>query len=79
MARLLSLHKAAGELATTMPDIIAHPEAARALERDVVRMMVRCLTEGIAPEPDHHRHDRALSMRRFEQALKENTDESLNV
>ena len=79
MERLLSLHKAAGELAATVPDIIARPEVARALEQELVRVMVRCLTEGIAPEPDDHRHARVPVMRRFEQVLKENPDQPLHV
>jgi len=79
LARLLSLHKAAGQLAATVPDILAHPEVARALEQELVRMMVRCLTEGIAPEPDHHRRDRVPVMRRFEQVLKENPDDPLHI
>jgi len=79
MARLLSLHKAAGQLAATVPDLLAHPEVARALEQELVRTMVRCLTEGIAPEPDHHRHDRVPVMRRFEQVLKENPDHPLYI
>ena len=79
MARLLSLHKAAGQLAATVPDILAHPEVARALEQELARMMVRCLTEGITPEPDHHRHYRVPVMRRFEQVLKENPDDPLHI
>jgi len=42
-------------------------------------MMVRCLTEGITPEPDHHRHYRVPVMRRFEQVLKENPDDPLHI
>ena len=79
MARLLNLHKAAGQLAATVPDILAHPEVARALEQELVRTMVRCLTEGIAPEPDHHRRDRVQVMRRFEQVLKEYPDDPLHI
>jgi len=79
LARLLSLHKAAGQLAATVPDILAHPEVARALEQKLVHMMVRCLTDGVAPKPDHHRHNRVSVMRKFEQVLKDNPDDPLHI
>src|SRR6202011_438782 len=43
-ARLSSLHEAAGHLAKTAPDILAHPEVARALEHTLVHAMVMCLS-----------------------------------
>jgi hypothetical protein len=73
------LHNAAGQLAATVPDILSHPEIARALEYELVRMLVRCLTEGKSPAPDHHRHDRVPVMRRFEQVLKEKPDGPLYI
>jgi len=79
MARLLSLHKAASQLAATVPDILAHPEVARALEQELVRTMVRCVTEGIAPKPDHPQHARMPVMHRLEQLLKESPDQPLHV
>jgi AraC-like DNA-binding protein len=45
MLRLQNLHKAAGDLAATAPDILAHPEVAKALEQELVRVMVACLTD----------------------------------
>src|SRR6202012_3456012 len=42
MQRLLRLHKAAGHLAATVPDILAHPEVARAIEQELVRVMLGC-------------------------------------
>jgi AraC-like DNA-binding protein len=49
--RLRSLHNAAGLLAGKYPNILTHPETARALENALVHAMVTCLTEH-APVPD---------------------------
>jgi hypothetical protein len=43
MARLLSLHEAANRLAATAPDILAHPEVARAIEQGMLRALIACL------------------------------------
>jgi hypothetical protein len=43
MSRLLTLHKAAGELAKFAPDVLAHSEVARALEQTLLHAMITCL------------------------------------
>lgn len=43
MDRLLHLHKAAEHLAATVPDVLVHPEVARAIEQELVRVMICCL------------------------------------
>jgi hypothetical protein len=48
LARLSSLHEAAGQLAKTAPDILSHPEVARALEDGLVHAMVSCISGGEA-------------------------------
>src|SRR5690242_225257 len=40
MNRLARLHSAAGDLAATAPDILAHPEVAKAIEQELIRVMV---------------------------------------
>jgi AraC-like DNA-binding protein len=42
-AHLQRLHSKACNLAETTPEIIAHPEAARALEQDLIHALVNCL------------------------------------
>jgi AraC-like DNA-binding protein len=76
-ARLLSLHEAAGHLAKTAPDILAHSEIARALEQALVHAMVLCISGGEAAETSsaHHRH--AVIMRRLEEVLDANSDRTL--
>jgi AraC-like DNA-binding protein len=72
MSRLLALHEAAGQLAAIVPDILAHAEVCRAIEHELMHLMVRCLTEGQVLRTDSPRHQRRLVMRRFEDFLDAN-------
>ena len=44
MSRLLSLHNAVGGLAATTPDILSHPEVAKAIEQELAQALIACLT-----------------------------------
>ena len=70
MSRLMKLHEAAGNLAATVPDLLAHHEVARAIEQELIHVTVRCLSEGATGRTDEH--TRLPVMRRFEQALEAN-------
>ena len=50
VSRLLSLHKAVGQLAHDTPDILELPEVGRALEEQLIHLMVRCLAESALTE-----------------------------
>jgi AraC-like DNA-binding protein len=69
VAHLQRIHSKACRLAETKPEIIAHPEAARALEQELVHALVACLTAddayGNLTTTRHH----AEIMVRFEEAL----------
>ena len=77
MLRLMRLHEAAAHLATEVPDILAHPEVARAMEDELVRAMVACLTEGQGAGQRGRGHHRQLVMRRLERVLEANQDKPL--
>ena len=77
MSRLLHLYEAAEHLAETVPDILNHPEVARATEDALVRAMVACLVEGEAVGSDNSHGRRAPVMQRFERVLEENLDRPL--
>jgi len=77
MLRLMRLHEAAAHLAATVPDILAHPEVARAVEQELVRAMVACLTDGAAVRAPVPRDWRIPVMRRFERVLEANPDRPL--
>ena len=66
LAHLRELHAAAGKLAWSAPDVLAHPEAARSLEDALTRAMLRCLTDGERLETDRtFRNHLAVMARRL--------------
>jgi AraC-like DNA-binding protein len=79
MSRLLNLHKAAADLAATAPEILLHPEVAKAMEQELVRAMIACLTDPATEERYRARRQRLMVMARFEQMLEARRDESLYV
>jgi AraC-like DNA-binding protein len=77
LSRLSQLHKAAGHLATTAPDILAKPAVARAIEEALIEAMILCLTQGHSDNVRNvHRH-RARVMRRLEEVLTSTPDKPL--
>jgi AraC-like DNA-binding protein len=68
-ASLRRLHADARRLAEKKPELIAHPEVARALEQDLIYALVTCLTAGAHRQHVAPRHHRAYIMRQFEEAL----------
>ena len=79
MSRLLNLHKAAADLAATAPDILVRPEVARAMEQELARAMIACLTDPATEERYRASRQRLMVMQRFEQMLEARQDESLYV
>jgi AraC-like DNA-binding protein len=77
MARLRSLHEAACHLAANAPDILAHPEVAKALEEKLVYTMVKCLAETATVETRTRLHTRMPVMKRFERAIEEAENQPL--
>ena len=77
MSRLLKLHGAIGQLAHDTPDILELPEVLRALEEQLIRVMIRCLAEGASVESTTggRRHDTIVA--RFEEFLETNPDRPL--
>jgi AraC-like DNA-binding protein len=75
MTRLLRLHEAAGQLAETAPDILAHPEVARVIKQELLRVMVACLTDPAAVE--RRGPSQQAVIRRFEQILEARRNEPL--
>jgi AraC-like DNA-binding protein len=77
MSRLLKIHGMVDRLARTMPDVLSLPEVARALEQELILVMIRCLTDG---EPKSmtaggRRHDMIIV--RFEDFLETHPDQPL--
>jgi AraC-like DNA-binding protein len=79
MAKLQRLHAAAGYLAETAPEVIAHPEAARGLEQALIEAMVGCLSTGNTAEEHSARRRHELIMRQFYRVIEEQPDQALYV
>lgn len=77
MSRLLQLHEAAGHLAATAPDILAHPEVARAIEQGLVCALVACLAYDVPTRQSFSREQRLPVMRRLERVLEEKRDQPI--
>jgi AraC-like DNA-binding protein len=77
MSRLLKLHETVGQIAKTTPALLELPQVSRALEQQLVYLMVRCLTEGAFLEitVGGHRHDAIVT--RFEEFLEANPNTPL--
>jgi AraC-like DNA-binding protein len=77
MWRLLRLYRVIVQLAHNTPDILQLPEVLRALENELVHIMVRCLADGVDVESTigDRRHDAIIA--RFEDFLAANPDRPL--
>ena len=76
MSRLLKLHEGVGQLAQNVPHILEQPEVGRALEEQLIHLMVRCLAVD-APKTtaSSRRHD--AIMVRLEEFFEANPDQPL--
>ena len=77
ISRLLKAHETVGKIAETTPDLLAVPEVTRALEQQLIHLMIRCLIENVTSEltAGSRRHD--LIVARFEEFLEANPDQPL--
>lgn len=72
VARLQRLHAQVCRLAETNSKMLSHPEVARAIEQDLIHVLVTCLTTAGAQPDGFAAHHHASIMRRFEEILAEN-------
>jgi AraC-like DNA-binding protein len=79
MSRLMNLHRAASDLAATAPDILGHPEVAKAIEQELVRTMVACLMAAETGAGSRSCRLGGAVMRRFEQLLEAHPNEPLYI
>ena len=77
MSRLVNAHASAALLAKINPDVLASAEVARALEEQLTRLMIRCLTDGTSVERSvgNVRRDRIVA--KFEEYLEANRGRTL--
>jgi AraC-like DNA-binding protein len=77
MSRLLSLHKAVGLLAHDAPEVLTLLEVGRALEDQLIHLMVRCLAEGLEVTTTKGAQHYNSIIDRFEAFLEANSDRPL--
>jgi AraC-like DNA-binding protein len=76
-SRLLKLHKAIGQLARDTPEVLQLSEVFRALENELIHVLVRCLADGVGlPTTTGERRHNAI-MARFEEYLAVTPDRPL--
>ena len=77
MGRFAKLHEMVGAIAKTAPMLLELPEAVRAIEQQLIYLLIRCLTEGNTStmSTGAHRHDGIVA--RFEEFLEANPNTPL--
>jgi AraC-like DNA-binding protein len=77
--RFLLLHRKVCRLVETRQELIANPEVARALEQELLQVLVECLAAGdVGDHPKRQRHHADI-MVRFEDALATYREPHLNL
>src|SRR5258708_28040952 len=77
MSRLLKLHEMVAGLAKTAPVLFELPEVVRALEQNLIHLMVRCLTEGAVSTLTNGGRRHYAIIARFEKFLEANPNTPL--
>lgn len=77
MSRLRKLHDAIGQLANTAPELFANPEMVRALEQQLLHVMIRCLAESAGVESTAGTLQHNVIVARFHQFLEANLDRAI--
>jgi AraC-like DNA-binding protein len=77
MSRLSNLHQTVGQLAESAANILAQPEAVRALEQALLHAMITCLSDNAPVQMDTGALRHAAIIARFEEVLAANYDQPL--
>jgi AraC-like DNA-binding protein len=77
--RFQRLFRQACRLAETGRKLIERPEVARALEQEMLHVIINCLATGELEDNSKKRHCHAALMARFESALENHIDQKLNM
>jgi AraC-like DNA-binding protein len=77
MSRLRKLHDAIGQLASAAPDLLSQPEVVRALEQQLLHVMIRCLAESAKVEATAGIQQHNVVIARFSRLLEANPDRAI--
>ncbi len=77
LSRLVKLHQAVAQLARESPEVLELPEVCRALDEQLLHLMVRCLAEGASVniKAGERRHTAVIT--RFEAFLEANPERAI--
>lgn len=76
-SRLMKLHQTATRLAHESPEVLDLPEVCRALEEQLLHLMVRCLAEGASAEIKSCDRRHSAVVARFEEFLEANPERAI--
>ena len=79
MRKLQRLHAAVSDLAETVPEIVAHSDAARGLGQALIEAVVGCFADCTEHRKSFAHVQHALVMRRFTRVLEENPEGPLFI
>jgi AraC-like DNA-binding protein len=79
MSRLLELHETVGQIATTIPEVLEVPEAARSLEQQLIHILVRCLTDSGSTQITSGGRCHDMIVAKFEEYLEANPNIPLHL
>jgi AraC-like DNA-binding protein len=77
MDRFLKLHSTTGDIAKNTPELFEMPEVVRALENQLILVLVRCLTEGTVSTLKRATLQHEIIVARFEEFLEANPNTPL--
>jgi AraC-like DNA-binding protein len=77
MSRLMKLHEMLGQIAENTPNCFELPEVVRALEQEMIHVMVRCLSGSLSSEMTAGARRHEIIVARFEGFLEANPDQPL--
>ena len=77
ISRLLKLHETVGDIAENDADILALSEISRALEQQLIHLMIRCLTDTEISKISGGVLRHEIIVARFEELLEANPDRPL--
>ncbi len=78
-ARLMRLHAKIGGLAETKAEMLAHAEVARAIEQELIGVLITCLSKGETRSAWAEKRRHASIMVRFQDALAADPDHARSV
>lgn len=79
LSRLMKLHQVVAQLARDTPEVLELPEVCRALEEQLLHLMVRCLADGASTRTKSGDRNHTAIVARFEEFLRANPGRAIYI